>query len=220
MSHSAVTEDWSQFNTAVLKRAGQAQPGAPWKGRAAVAAAATAAVGLALTAVFWPKAQEYDSVPFAEPAPAPTLRIDPVDLDRLTIRIHPDDLARLEAARGAAPSAFPNLPSPPEVQPPASPGEPPVKVVTNYTLFHNVEIGGGMGVSTGWRYESSGDTSPSFQYCYLRLPILPGAPRRSVELADTIDGRVPFASTPDTVNRPLYDEAMSRCVWFPGTRLP
>jgi hypothetical protein len=124
---------------------------------------------------------------------------------------------------------MPAFPAPPPVAaPPAAPGAPPARVVTKYTLFQNVDIGGGMTVSTGWRYEASSDRAPSRQYCYLQFPAEPGAPNRTADLANTVEGRLPFEAMPvvpqgqarDILDRALYERAMSNCVWFPGTDLP
>jgi hypothetical protein len=84
--------------------------------------------------------------------------------------------------------------------------------VTNYVIFHEVKFAEGI-VQTGWRYQSSEDDAPSFQYCLFRIP---GPDATSgVHVWTIAEDRKPniFDSSPGLD----VNAALNNCVWFQQT---
>ncbi|MDB5513179.1 MAG: hypothetical protein JWR08_2662 [Enterovirga sp.] len=81
-------------------------------------------------------------------------------------------------------------------------------VLTNFTVFKNVPLGGGQ-VVTGWNFTSSDQKVPSHQYCYFSEQ-LDGTSKVTVDLGE--NGR----AVPQPKTRPNLDPkvAYSNCVWF------
>jgi hypothetical protein len=52
--------------------------------------------------------------------------------------------------------------------PPPAPQAGESKLVTEYTIFHNVRVDDFL-ISTGWRYRNSNDTEPYEQYCHWHI---------------------------------------------------
>jgi hypothetical protein len=232
-----VTHDWSQFNAAVLRRAGMATP-APvtWPRNLVLAGLAIGVVG---AGAYWSE-RRTEATPMLPDVPAvvvppplpPVMRIDPDDLAKLMVRIHPDDLARLsvrlnaddlarlsvrinpdDIARLNAPR--PGLGALVDTPRPSNPATPSAPIVTNYTIFQNI-TDGDYRVTTGWVYASNTDTRPQSQFCHLYLPrIKAGEATRFVTVATGPSVRLPY--TDDFVlPTGMWERAYSNCVWFNG----
>src|SRR4051812_24202957 len=83
-------------------------------------------------------------------------------------------------------------------------------VVTNYTVFKNVQYNEGR-IVTGWNFSSNEENSPNSQYCYYYYTVESGI---SVKLDLATDGVL----LPKT--KPLKglqaEQAAANCVWFAG----
>lgn len=87
---------------------------------------------------------------------APPLTIDP----RSVVRVDQSAPFRVEGKIETVPR-----PSPEQLAPDARPPSRARSIVTNYTVFHIVEMGSGHVVS-GWKYGDNEQPEPSQQYCY------------------------------------------------------
>jgi hypothetical protein len=203
--------EWRFFNEAALARAAllsrlaadvpraAAAPAAhapqpvDWLRRAFAIAVVILAAGLAASVVLWairpvPSPPQVQELVAKDPAPAGD-------------RSLPEQ--GVPAAVTAAPA--PEIPAP------------QARVVTNFVRFTNVTVGD-LHVSSGWRYSSSEDTTPAFQWCHAYPSQRPG--RLSgvfVVIADS-DGVQPYdpqAMAPLT--RDQHRRALGVCAWAPGT---
>jgi len=103
--------------------------------------------------------------------------------------------------------------------PPPPPPTPQAKVVVDYTRFTYITVGD-RAVVTGWQFKSSADTRPSYQYCYVRVP-LSASGQTAIYIADTAIGAHAYDKADMApLTRGDYDDALPRCAWAPGTVLP
>ena len=136
-----------------------------------------------------------------------TVRINPDSVVKLDsnamVRLDPDATVKVEGP----PLDFPR---PTEQQLHA--GTPPAnaKIVTNYTIFKEIEFGKGK-VETGWLFSSSTQDLPDGQFCYYTVLSSDGSTSLRFELGN--DGRFAPGSNNNNLNVDAT-AAFQRCVWF------
>jgi hypothetical protein len=161
-----------------------------------------------------------------EPAPPAATRL-PWAVSSAPSGVATDDPARSPATPPGAPlSSVPSAvtaDAPPmnAMIPTSQPPTAPAKIVVDYTRFAAVKIGK-IEVITGWRYNTSEDTKPADQYCYVNAPKgTPTSASLQIFIADTSVGVFPYNKRN---MKPLtladYDKALPHCIWSPGTVLP
>jgi hypothetical protein len=85
------------------------------------------------------------------------------------------------------------------------------KVVTEYTVFKSMKLSGGWQIDTGWKYRSSQDTEPFYQYCYMLRANREEHTSQRFDLADNgVAGPVPTGMPLD------FKQVTANCVWFDG----
>lgn len=201
----AVIEDWTAVNRAIRRKAGLPEDDKPSKVRDPEAIVRAEArkrrlIGTAIIMVAFGLTVLLCAYAFKW-TPAITAR----ELNFPSLRLHPDDLARLMETR------VPIVPAPP----PGRTGDP--AAVTNYVVFQNVAFANGV-VVTGWRYATNTDTAPSSQYCYYEVRGAGGVAQVAfLENADRRRLPWPPGDAALGLTATEWNDAMSRCRWFtPG----
>jgi hypothetical protein len=96
---------------------------------------------------------------------------------------------------------------------------PEAKVVVDYTRFTTVSFRD-FAVYTGWKFGSSENAKPDFQYCYVHLPGS-GVTSLRVNIANSDVGILPYDEPGMApLTHAQYDKAAPACSWFPETILP
>lgn len=79
-------------------------------------------------------------------------------------------------------------------------------MVTDFTVFKTVEFDKGS-IVTGWRYASSEDVTPAYQFCYYSVS---SSEHTSVRYDFATDG----VMLPDALGLPInIEQAFANCVW-------
>jgi hypothetical protein len=197
----SLIEDWSVVNEAVRRKAGlPAIPPKPPRDPAAIInAEARKRIALGWSAIILAVGVAFLLSALAfKWTPAITTR----DITFPSLRLHPDDIAKLVEMR------VPVTPPPP----PGQTGD--ASVVTNYVVFQNVAFASGV-VVTGWRYATNTDSTPAAQYCYFEMRSQVGVAQVSfLENADRRRLPWPGADGALGLTRAEWEDAHSRCKWF------
>ena len=123
-----------------------------------------------------------------------------------------DTVSRSETALPDKPMTTP-VPPPP---PPVTPDAPPPRRMEQVTRFFTVPVKG-YKVITGWKYASSDDHTPIYQYCYVEFPSKTAVSQLAVYVASSKNGTIPYdqyAMAPLT--REDYGAALPLCTWVGG----